>query len=90
MSVIVDGSTNSAFTENEMVYLHTCHKGEVKTNFITCCQVQHGTAAGVVNAIQRLAETVMDYNTFLSIAQHIDLNCVTKMQSKRSHWLEKC
>ena len=66
MSVIVDGSTDSAITENEMVYLHTCHKGEVKTNFIKCCQVQHGTATGVVNAIQRSAETVMDYNTFLS------------------------
>ena len=66
VSVIVDGSTDSAITENEMVYLHTCHKGEVKTNFIKCCQVQHGTATGVVNAIQRLAETVMDYNTFLS------------------------
>ena len=66
MSVIVDGSTDSAITENEMVYLHTCHKGEVKTNFIKHCQVQCGTATGVVNAIQRLAETVMDYNTFLS------------------------
>ena len=52
VSVIVDGSTDSAITENEMVYLHTCHNGEVKTNFIKCCQVQCGTATGVVNAIK--------------------------------------
>ena len=33
MSVIVDGSSDSSFTENEMVYNHTCYKW-CKTNFI--------------------------------------------------------
>ena len=66
MSVTVDGSSDSSITENEMVYIHTCHKGEVKTTFIKCCQVQHGTALGVINAIKRSAEIVMEFNTFLS------------------------
>ena len=57
MSVIVNGSSDSSITENEMVYIHTCHKGEVKTTFIKCCQVQRGTALGVINAIKRSAET---------------------------------
>ena len=63
MSVIVDGSSDSSITENEMdvhitenemVCIHTCHKGEVKTTFIKCCQVQHGTALGVINAIKKI------------------------------------
>ena len=66
MSVIVNGSSDSSITENEMVYIHTCQKGEVKTTFIKCCQVQHGTALGVINAIKWSAETVMEFNTFLS------------------------
>ena len=66
MSVVVDGSSDSSITKNEMVYIHTCSKGEVKTTFIKCAQVQCGTALGVVNAIKQSAETVMDYNTFLS------------------------
>ena len=66
MSVIVDGSSDSSITENEMVYIHTCRKGEVKTTFIKCCQVQHGTALGVINAIKKSAETVMEFNTILS------------------------
>ena len=49
-----------------MVYIHTCQKGEVKTTFIKCCQVQRGTALGVINAIKWSAETVMEFNTFLS------------------------
>ena len=65
MSVIVDGSSDSSITENEMVYIHTCRKGEVKTTFIKCCQVQRGTALGVINAIKKSAETVMEFNTFL-------------------------
>ena len=34
LSVIVDGSCDSSITENEMVYIHTCVKGEVKTAFV--------------------------------------------------------
>ena len=69
MSVIVDGSSDSSITENKMVYIHACQKGEVKTTFIKYCEVQRGTALGVINAIKRSAETVMEFNTFLSAIQ---------------------
>ena len=36
-AVIVDGSTDSSITENEMVYIQTCKDGVVKTNFVHCC-----------------------------------------------------
>ena len=84
VSVTVDGSTDSAIIENEMVYLHTFHKGEVKTNFIKCCHIQHGTATGVVNAIQRSAETVMDYNTFLSKLVAMGSDGASVMLGKKS------
>ena len=84
MSVIVDGSSNSSFTENEMVYIHTCYRGDVKTNFIKCCQVQRGTALGIVNAIRRSAETVMEYDTFLSKLVPMGSDGVTVMLRKKS------
>ena len=59
VSVIVDGSTDSSINENEMVHLQSCQKGIIKTNFIQCCQVQRGTASGIVHAIERAVETVM-------------------------------
>ena len=57
--MIVDGGTDSSITENEMVYLQSCQKGIIKTNFIKCCQVQRGTASGIVHAIERAVEAVM-------------------------------
>ena len=44
ISVIIDGSMDSSITNNEMIYMQTCVEGTVHTNFIHCCQVQHGTA----------------------------------------------
>ena len=84
MSVIVDGSSDSSITENEMVYIHTCHKGEVKTTFIKCCQVQRGTALGVINAIKRSAETVMEFNTFLSKLVAMGSDGASVMLGKKS------
>ena len=52
MSVIVDGSTDSAMAENEMIYIQTCSSGSISTNFIYCCQVERGTASGIIDAIQ--------------------------------------
>ena len=40
LSVIVDGSCDSSITENEMVYIHTCVKGQVKTNI---CEMSSGS-----------------------------------------------
>ena len=45
--VIVDESMTSAITDNEMIYIKTCLEGVVHTNFICCCQVEHGTAGGL-------------------------------------------
>ena len=64
ISVLVDGSMDSAITDNEMVYVQYCQAGIVKTNFIYCCQVQWGTAPQILSAIQKAAETVMDWDHF--------------------------
>ena len=66
VAVIVDGSMDSSITDNEMVYIQTCHEGSIQTNFICCCQVQCGTAQGVVGAIKRAIECVTDWKEFTS------------------------
>ena len=80
----VNGSSDSSITESIMVYIHTCQKGEVKTTFIKCCQVQHGTALGVINAIKRSAETVMEFNTFLSKLVAMGSDGASVMLGKKS------
>ena len=80
----VDRSSDSSITENEMVYIHTCQKGEVKTTFNKCCQVQLGTALGVINAIKRSAETVMEFNTFLSKLVAMGSDGASVMLGKKS------
>ena len=41
-----------------MVYIQTCHQGLISTNFICCCQVQHGDAKGVVEPVQNAIKIV--------------------------------
>ena len=67
-----------------MVYIYTCVKGQVKTTFVKCCQVQHGTALGIVNAIQKSAESVMEFNTFLSKFVAMGSNDASVMLGKKS------
>ena len=52
VSIIIDGSTDSAMAENEMIYIQTCSSGSLSTNFIYCCQVECGTTSGIIDAIQ--------------------------------------
>ena len=64
LSVIVDGSMDSSITDNEMVFIQTCQSGKISTNFLSCCQVQRGTASQIVDAIERAVKTVMDWKEF--------------------------
>ena len=66
VSVIVDGSMDSSITDNEMIYIQTCLQGIVNTNFIRCCQVQHGKAEDIVTAVKRAMVTVIDWKEFLA------------------------
>ena len=66
VAVIVDGSMDSSITDNEMVFIQTCHEGFIRTNFIRCCQVQRGDANGVVQAIQRSIATITEWDDFKS------------------------
>ena len=54
LSVIVDGSTDCVITDNKMVYLQSSQSSMVKTIFIRCCQVEWGTAYGIVKAMKLL------------------------------------
>ena len=53
-------------TENEMIYIQTCSSGSVSTNFIYCCQVECGTASGIIDAIQRAVKTICDWPQFIN------------------------
>ena len=64
VSVIVDGSMDSSITDNEIIYIQTCLQGTIQTNFIQCCQVECGTADGILQAIKWAMETVSDWNQF--------------------------
>ena len=66
VSVIVDGSLDSSFTENEIVYMQTCRAGMIHTNFIYCSQVEHGNAGQIVEAIQKAVKTVVPWDDFKS------------------------
>ena len=65
VAAVIDRSTESSITENEMVYIQSCKDGVVKTNFVYCCQVQQGTAMDVVHAMQRTMNTVIDLPDFI-------------------------
>ena len=64
ISVIVDGSMDSATIDNEMVFIQSCNAGKINTNFVRCCQVERGTAPQVISAIKRAVETVMEWEDF--------------------------
>ena len=53
---------DSSITDNEMIYIQTCLEGVVHTNFICCCQVECETGEGIVHAIKRAMETVIDWD----------------------------
>ena len=57
---------DSSITDNEMIYIQTCLQGIVNTNFIRCCQVQHGKAEDIVTAVKRAMVTVIDWKEFLA------------------------
>ena len=60
--LIVDGSMDSCITDNEMIYIQTCLESVTHTNVIHCCQVECGTAEGIVHAIKRATETLIDWD----------------------------
>ena len=66
VAVLVDGSMDSASVDNEMVYIQTCYEGVIRTNFIHCCQVKRADANGIVQAIKRSIDTVVDWKVFTS------------------------
>lgn len=82
--VIVDGSTDSSIVENELVYVQTCKNGDTKTNFIRCCQVQCGTAHGIVQAICRAIETVTVWTDFVAKLVALGSDGAAVMLGKKS------
>ena len=66
VAVIVHGSMDSSITDNEMIYIQTCHEELIHTYFIHCHQVQHGDAKGIVQAIQQSIKTITGWDEFKS------------------------
>ena len=46
------------------MYLQSSQSGVVKTTFIRCCQVEQGTASGIVKAVETAVATVMEIPDF--------------------------
>ena len=59
---------DSTITDNEMIYIQICLEGMIHTNFIHCCQVEHGILEGIGHAMKRAMETVIDRD-----------QCITKL-----------
>ena len=64
VAVIVDGSMDSSIVDNEIVFMQTCISGEIQTDFLRCCHVQRGNAAGIMKAIERAANKVAPWDEF--------------------------
>ena len=64
VAVIVDGSMDSSIVDNEIVFIQTCIAGEIHTDFLRCCHVQRGNAAGIMKAIKRAANKVAPWDEF--------------------------
>lgn len=57
LSVISDGSTDSSYTEAEIIYVRFCHEGQITVKFIALKNVGKGDAATITQAIlQALGE----------------------------------
>ena len=50
-SIVVDGSTDSSVTEQELVYLRTSKDGVLSTNFLTICAIDKATAVNIHAAL---------------------------------------
>ena len=62
VAVIVDGSMDSSIVDNEIVFIQTCIAGEIQTDFLRCCHVQRGNAAGIMKAIEKAANKVAPWD----------------------------
>ena len=51
VSLIIDGSTDSSVTEQELLYIRTCDKGIPETHFLTICAMGKATAENIYNKV---------------------------------------
>ena len=56
MSVISDGSTNSASTEAEVLYVRYCLHGEIKIHFVDIRNIVKADAEGITNIIFKMLD----------------------------------
>ena len=84
VSVIVDGSMYSSTTDNQMIYIQACLEGVVHTHFICCCQVECWTTEGIVHAIKRAMETVIDWDQCIAKLVALGSDGVAVMLGKNS------
>ncbi|XP_014672133.1 PREDICTED: zinc finger protein 862-like, partial [Priapulus caudatus] len=54
MSLISDGSTDTASSEAEILYLRHCHRGILRTDFVGIKNVPKADAAGITTAISNI------------------------------------
>ena len=58
LSIMSDGSTDSAVKEEELVYIRWSHKGKIESKFVGIKSVQKADAAHITNAIKAIMESV--------------------------------
>lgn len=60
ISIIVDGSTDSSVTEQELVYVRSCSGGVISNNFVALVPTEVADAKGIFNAILKAAHTELE------------------------------
>ena len=70
--------------DNEMIYIQMYLEGVVHTNFICCCHIECGTAEGIVHAIKRSMETVIDWDQSITKLVALELDGAAVMLGKNS------
>lgn len=58
LSLLSDGSTDSAVKEEELVYVRYCHEGKIESTFVGIQTVEKADAAHITTAINSIMEKV--------------------------------
>ena len=89
MSVIVDGSTDSSVTEQELVYVHSCSGGIIANNFVALVPVEVADAPGKNKGMAALLKRKQPHLQAIHCSAHkLELafnDCLKKSSWRRSH-----
>ena len=84
VAIIVDDRIDSAVVDNEIVFIQTCTAEEIHTDFPRCCQVQHGNAEDILNAINKITASLTIWDKFCQKLVALGSDGASVMTGKKS------